>query len=135
MDGLSPEHAGPGAFVHVRVLAVEDNAFNRGLLRKMLASLGVRQISMAENGQEAVDALTGGLAFDIILMDIQMPVLNGLDASRIIRGMGHDVPIIALTAHVLESDQHKCRAAGMNGHLSKPYSLKDLKDALRKWCA
>lgn len=135
MDGLSPEHAGPGAFAHVRVLAVEDNAFNRGLLRKMLASLGVRQISMAENGQEAVDALTGGLAFDIILMDIQMPVLNGLDAARIIRGMGHDVPIIALTAHVLESDQHKCRAAGMNGHLSKPYSLKDLKDALRKWCA
>jgi CheY-like chemotaxis protein len=116
------------------VLAVEDNPFNRGLLRKMLGGLGVEEIVMAENGQEALDALAAGQAFDIILMDIQMPVLDGLEATRAIRAMGLDVPIIALTAHVLESDQRKSQEAGMNGHLPKPYSRKDLQDILGKWC-
>jgi PAS domain S-box-containing protein len=123
------------SFADVRVLAVEDNAFNRGLLKKMLSVLGVGEVVMAENGQEAVDAMAGGQAFDIILMDIQMPVLDGLEATRAIRAMGHDVPIIALTAHVLESDQRKSQAAGMNGHLPKPYSLQNLMDTLEKWCA
>jgi CheY-like chemotaxis protein len=123
------------SFTDVRVLAVEDNAFNRGLLKKMLSVLGVGEVGMAENGQEAVDAMAGGQAFDIILMDIQMPVLDGLEATRAIRAMGHDVPIIALTAHVLESDQRKSQAAGMNGHLPKPYSLQNLMDTLEKWCA
>ncbi|HCU68427.1 MAG TPA: hypothetical protein DGF30_04210 [Desulfomicrobium sp.] len=135
VQGLPQDVAGEGAYAGVRVLAVEDNAFNRGLLRKMLGTLGVTRVAMAENGQEAVDALAGGQAFDIILMDIQMPVLDGLDATRAIRAMGLGVPIIALTAHVLESDQQKSREAGMNGHLPKPYSLKDLRDTLAKWCA
>ena len=123
-----------GSFSAVRVLAVEDNPFNRGLLRKMVGSLGVETLVMAENGQEAVDALAGGQEFDIILMDIQMPVLDGLEATRAIRAMGLDVPIIALTAHVLESDQRKSQEAGMNGHLPKPYSRDDLRDMLAKWC-
>jgi CheY-like chemotaxis protein len=67
-------------------------------------------------------------------MDIQMPVLDGLEATRAIRAMGLDVPIIALTAHVLESDQRKSRESGMNGHLPKPYSRNDLQDMLVKWC-
>jgi CheY-like chemotaxis protein len=124
----------PPSLSGVRVLAVEDNPFNRGLLRKMLGGLGVEEIVMAENGQEALDALAAGQAFDIILMDIQMPVLDGLEATRAIRAMGLDVPIIALTAHVLESDQRKSQEAGMNGHLPKPYSRKDLQDILGKWC-
>jgi PAS domain S-box-containing protein len=123
------------SFAGVRVLAVEDNAFNRGLLKKMLGTLGVGEVVMAENGQQAVDAMAAGQVFDIILMDIQMPVLDGLDATRAIRAMGHDLPIIALTAHVLESDQRKSLDAGMNGHLPKPYSLRDLVDMLGKWCA
>jgi CheY-like chemotaxis protein len=135
VQGLPQDVAGEGAYADVRVLAVEDNAFNRGLLKKMLGNLGVTRVTMAENGQEAVDALAGGQAFDIILMDIQMPVLDGLDATRAIRAMGLEVPIIALTAHVLESDQQKSREAGMDGHLPKPYSLKDLRDTLAKWCA
>ena len=134
LAGSSREDADQGVFADVRVLAVEDNAFNRGLLKKMLATLGVSRVAMAENGQEAVEALAGGQVFDIILMDIQMPVLDGLDATRAIRVMGHDVPIIALTAHVLESDQEKSREAGMNGHLPKPYSLQELKDTLTRWC-
>jgi signal transduction histidine kinase/ActR/RegA family two-component response regulator len=122
------------SFADARVLAVEDNPFNRGLLRKMLGSLGVADVVMAENGQEALDALVAGQEFDIILMDIQMPVLDGLEATRAIRAMGLDVPIIALTAHVLESDQRRSREAGMNGHLPKPYSRNDLQDMLVKWC-
>ncbi len=131
-----PETQGEGgkrSFADMRVLAVEDNPFNRSLLKKMLGALGVGEVVMAENGQEAVDALAGGQVFDIILMDIQMPVLDGLDATRAIRAMGHDVPVIALTAHVLDADQRKSREAGMNGHLPKPYSLRNLMDILEKW--
>mgnify|MGYP001402621636 CR=1 FL=1 len=126
---------GPRSFGHVRVLAAEDNAFNRGLLVKMLRNLGIGDITLVENGQQAVDALAAGQAFDIVLMDIQMPVLDGLEAARRIRSMGLDVPIIALTAHALESDQIKSREAGMSGHLAKPYGLQDLVETLGAWCA
>ena len=134
-EAVPQGEAGKRSFPGVRVLAVEDNAFNRSLLKKMLAALGVEKVGMAENGQEAVDALAGGERFDIVLMDIQMPVMDGLEATRAIRAMGHDVPIIALTAHVLEADQRKSREAGMNGHLPKPYSLRNLEDTLETWCA
>ena len=123
------------SFEHVRVLAVEDNPFNRGLLVKMLKNLAVRDVFLAENGQEAVDALSEGTTFDIVLMDIQMPVMDGLEATRRIRAMGLDVPIIALTAHALESDQRKSLEVGMNGHLAKPYRLQDLDELLGTWCS
>ena len=128
------EAGGPRSFGHVRVLAAEDNAFNRGLLMKMLDNLGIGEITLVENGQQAVDALAAGRTFDIVLMDIQMPVLDGLEAARKIRAMGLDVPIIALTAHALESDQIKSREAGMSGHLAKPYRLQDLVETLGAWC-
>ena len=128
------EEARPRSFAHVRVLAAEDNAFNRGLLMKMLKNLGIVDITLVENGQQAVDALAAGMSFDIVLMDIQMPVLDGLEAARRIRAMGLGVPIIALTAHALESDQVKSREAGMSGHLAKPYSLQDLVETLAAWC-
>jgi CheY-like chemotaxis protein len=123
------------SFGRVRVLAAEDNPFNRGLLVKMLNTLNVRDIHMVENGQDAVDALAAGQAFDIVLMDIQMPLMDGLEATRQIRAMGLSVPIIALTAHALESDQRKSLEAGMNGHLPKPYRLQDLVETLGTWCS
>jgi len=123
------------SFGHVRVLAAEDNPFNRGLLVKMLNSLDVSEIHMVENGQDAVDALAAGQTFDIVLMDIQMPRMDGLEATRRIRAMGLNVPIIALTAHALESDQRKSLEAGMNGHLAKPYRLQDLVETLGTWCS
>ncbi len=123
------------SFVCVRVLAAEDNPFNRGLLMKMLRSLNVSEIHMVENGQDAVDALAAGQDFDIVLMDIQMPLMDGLEATRKIRAMELNVPIIALTAHALESDQRKSLEAGMNGHLAKPYRLQDLVETLEKWCS
>ncbi len=121
-------------FAGVRVLAVEDNPFNRGLLVKMLRSLEVKDIILAENGQEAIDTLAGGQDFDIVFMDIQMPVMDGLEATQRIRAMGLELPVIALTAHALESDQRKSLEAGMNGHLAKPYRLQDLIETLGTWC-
>jgi PAS domain S-box-containing protein len=121
------------SFGHVRVLAAEDNPFNRSLLMKMLSSLNVKDVQLVENGREAVDVLAAGQIFDIVLMDIQMPVMDGLEATRKIRAMGLRVPIIALTAHALESDQRKSLEAGMNGHLSKPYCLQDLVETLGTW--
>lgn len=133
-DSAAPaSDAGPG-YEHVRILAAEDNPFNRGLLVKMLKSLQVGEITMAENGREAVEALAGGKTFDLVLMDIQMPVLDGLEATRQIRAMGLAVPVIALTAHALESDQRNCLAAGMDGHLAKPYRLHELTETLEAWC-
>jgi PAS domain S-box-containing protein len=132
---VAPGVVAARSFEHVRVLAVEDNPFNRGLLVKMLKNLKVSDIFLAENGQEAVDALAGGKIFDIVLMDIQMPVMDGLDATRRIRAMGLEVPIIAMTAHALESDQRKSLEAGMNGHLAKPYRLQDLDETLGAWCS
>jgi CheY-like chemotaxis protein len=123
------------SFGHVRVLAAEDNPFNRSLLMKMLSSLKVKDVQLVENGREAVDVLAAGQIFDIVLMDIQMPVMDGLEATRKIRAMGLSVPIIALTAHALKSDQLKSLEAGMNGHLSKPYCLQDLVETLGTWCS
>lgn len=118
---------------NLRVLAAEDNPFNRGLLVKMLNKLRVHAVSVVENGVEAVDLLAAGHVFDIVLMDIQMPVLDGLEATRKIRALGIDVPIIALTAHALESDQQKSVEAGMQSHLVKPYRLQDLTEVLERW--
>ena len=123
------------SFGRLRVLAAEDNPFNRSLLLKMLNSLNVKDVHLVENGQDAVEALAAGQIFDIVLMDIQMPVMDGLEATRKIRAMGLIVPVIALTAHALESDQRKSLEAGMNGHLSKPYSLQDLVETLGTWCS
>jgi len=121
-------------FEGLRVLAAEDNPFNRALLQKMLASLFIGRIELVENGQKAFDALVAEPeGFDIVFMDIQMPVMDGLAACRMIREKGLQLPIIALTAHAMEEDQQKSLDAGMNGHLAKPYRSKDLVTVLRQW--
>jgi PAS domain S-box-containing protein len=139
-DCLKPEAPGPDretlpVFPLVRVLAAEDNPFNRALFRKMLTSLGVARIEIVDNGQVALDMLAVDTDFDIIFMDIQMPVLDGLEAAKAIRTMGLSIPIIAITAHVLDADHLRSMEAGMNGHLLKPYKTQDLVDALRTWCS
>ncbi|GAB6042453.1 hybrid sensor histidine kinase/response regulator [Endothiovibrio diazotrophicus] len=115
------------------VLLVEDNAINRQVAGEMLESLGLR-VSLAHNGREAVEAVAGE-CFDLVLMDVQMPEMDGFEATRRIRGAGgrDDLPIIALTAHAMEGDRERCLTAGMNDHISKPIDPEPLFDTLVRW--
>jgi two-component system, sensor histidine kinase len=119
-----------------RVLVVEDTAVNRIIADEMLRSLGLSSTE-AHNGQEAVE-ITAIHHFDLILMDCQMPVMNGYDATRLIRireqtqGLQR-LPIIALTANAYDDDEGLAKAAGMDAHLPKPYTREQLREALGHW--
>jgi PAS domain S-box-containing protein len=116
-----------------RLLLVEDNLINQKITEKMLGRIGL-STTIANNGQEALDLiLEKKKPFDLILMDIQMPVLNGLDATRQLREAGLLLPIIAMTANVLKGDREICIAAGMNDFIGKPVKLNDLQHTLQKW--
>ena len=116
-----------------RVLLVEDNPVNQQVACAFLA-LAQLDVVVAENGREAVERLRHE-PFDAVLMDMQMPEMDGLTATRLIRalpGCGH-LPIIAMTAGAMESDMQACLAAGMNAHVSKPIDAKQLVRALLAW--
>lgn len=118
------------------VLLVEDNPVNRELAERILAREGCR-VDAAENGAEAV-LLARERRYDLILMDLQMPVMDGLQATRAIRkqeGDGPRVPIIALTANAMPGDREACLRAGMDDHLAKPVRTAELVGALRRWLA
>ena len=112
----------------LRILVAEDNAVNRQLVTALLSKRGHTIVSVV-NGREAVAAVTNG-AFDIVLMDVQMPEMDGLEATAAIRKLeavtGAHVPIIALTAHAMKGDREICVAAGMDEYLSKPINPKQL---------
>ncbi|MBF0272481.1 MAG: response regulator [Magnetococcales bacterium] len=104
----------------LRALLVEDNEINQQVACELLEEEGV-VVSIADNGQEAVDAVQHE-SFDLVLMDVQMPIMDGYAASRAIRADGRfrALPIIAMTANAMAGDREKCMAAGMNDHISKP---------------
>ncbi|MEO8258989.1 MAG: response regulator [Acidobacteriota bacterium] len=108
--------------VRVRILLVEDNAVNQQVAARLLTRRG-HQVTLAENGQVALDRLDRE-TFDLVLMDLQMPVLGGLDATLAIRererASGAHLRIVAMTAHAMNNDRERCLAAGMDGYLSKP---------------
>jgi PAS domain S-box-containing protein len=112
----------------LRILLAEDNAVNRQLVTALLGKRGHTAVNVG-NGREAVAAVVAG-AFDIVLMDVQMPEMDGLEATGAIRKnekvTGDHVPIIALTAHAMKGDREACLAAGMDGYLSKPVNAKEL---------
>jgi two-component system, sensor histidine kinase and response regulator len=115
------------------VLLVEDNPINQKLAITLLERWGHR-VTVAENGQLAVD-LVARQAFDVVLMDMMMPVMDGLDATRLIRalpGAHATVPIVAMTANAMESDRERCLGAGMNDYISKPIRAKELQELLQK---
>ena len=108
-----------------RALVVEDNAVNSLVLCKYLSNMGFK-CTAVENGQEAVDQVKEA-GFDIIFMDCQMPVMDGFEATKEIRGLlGHNIPIIAVSAGVLEKDRQRCFDVGMNDFVEKPISRKAL---------
>lgn len=126
---------GPAAAL--RVLLVEDVAVNRELIGALLAPFEI-EIETAENGQQALDAVCSR-QFDIVLMDVQMPVMDGLAATRAVRALeepaARSVPIIAMTANVLPHQVQKCLDAGMDDHLGKPIDPQALFAALNRWSA
>ncbi|QSR47942.1 hybrid sensor histidine kinase/response regulator [Aeromonas veronii] len=116
-----------------RVLLAEDNRVNQQLIIEYLRRVDA-VVCVVSNGREAVERVAEQ-PFDVILMDLQMPVLDGLDATRQIRKMvdKHDVPIIALTASAMPGDKERCLGGGMNGYVTKPVSKLDLYNNLLQW--
>jgi len=129
---LASSHTFPKARKSLRVLVAEDNLVNQRLASRMLEKMG-DTVVLANNGKEAVTALNQG-AFDVILMDLQMPVLGGIEATAIIREQeettGIHIHIIALTAHAMKGDRERCLNAGMDGYLSKPIQSQKLCELL-----
>lgn len=118
------------------ILGVDDNEINRRVLNAMLKKLGHKMIA-ASSGQEALEVVRSGLNIDLILMDCEMPGMNGFEATESIRHWQYGqaqkpCPIVALTAHILEEHKEKCIEAGMDEHLSKPLHLDDLKEVIGK---
>ena len=116
---------------HTRLLLVEDNEINRQVAIEFLADTGA-EIDIAQNGREALD-LIRQYRFDVVLMDIQMPVMDGLTAASEIRRFDETTPIVAMTAHAMEGDKEKSLEAGMNDHLTKPIEPMKLYEVLAKW--
>lgn len=116
-----------------RILVVEDNAINQQVASETLLHIGL-DVELADNGQKALDKLETQ-TFDLVLMDIQMPVMDGLTATKQIRRQPHlkHLPVIAMTAHAMQGDKEKSLVAGMNDHLTKPIDAEQLKTVLCRW--
>jgi CheY-like chemotaxis protein len=128
---IQPVDTPATSYSGLRVLVVEDNPVNRLLATRLLSRLEV-QAETAEDGERAV-AAASAMAYDLILMDIQMPGVDGLQATRAIRVCGQGNPrIVALTARVSPEDHAECLAAGMNDFLAKPLRLDSLRSVLAK---
>ena len=127
----APAAASVASPANLNVLVAEDNPVNQLVIRKLLEKLGV-SCDVAENGQIAVEKAING-SYPIVFMDCQMPVMDGLEATRQLRLQGYQGVIIALTANAMEGDREMCLAAGMNDFLSKPISRDAVVQALQHW--
>lgn len=129
-----PEPSRPA--ISLRVLLAEDNPVNRIVTVRLLQKDG-HDVEAVEDGRKALDRLTdGGPPFDLVLMDVQMPDLDGLDATRAFREQerpGARLPIIALTAHAMKGDRERCLDAGMDDYLAKPLQAVELRECLERW--
>jgi CheY-like chemotaxis protein len=129
--GVEDERVATAAAPGKRVLLVEDNPINALLARALLAREGC-EIDHASGGGEAIAAVKVG-AYDLILMDMRMPGLSGVETAGAMRALGVETPIVALTANAFEDDRHACLAAGMNDFLVKPMSPDALRAMLSRW--
>ena len=114
-----------------RILLAEDNVANRQVALGILEKLGCR-VDAVENGAEVLNALKAA-SYDLVLMDVQMPVMDGVETTRRIRESASEIPVIAVTAHAMSGDREAFIRAGMNDYLSKPVSVQSVGDMLKKW--
>ena len=119
-----------------RILVVEDNAINQKVAQGLLKKFGVK-VELAANGEEALTSLES-LPFDLVLMDCQMPVMDGYEATQKIRDsqskvLNRDIPIVAMTANTMEGDRDKCLAIGMNDFIPKPITPNKVQEILYRW--
>ncbi|MGD8110019.1 response regulator [Vibrio sp. TRT 17S01] len=125
-------------FSNVNVLLTEDNEINQQIAIELMEGKGL-SVTVANNGQEALNQLQSSIKqppFDIIFMDLQMPVMDGYEASKQIRSQPEydDIPLIAMTAHAMVEERDRCLKLGMNDHVSKPIDPEVLFQTIRKWC-
>jgi len=125
------ERVKASGYLSGKVLLAEDNKDNQELLLLYLNRMGI-DVTVVTNGQLAIEAVRDK-DFDLILMDMQMPVMGGLEATELIRKKGYDVPVIALTANAMKEDKVRCYEAGCNGFLSKPVDASILSETLEKY--
>ncbi len=116
----------------LRILLAEDNVVNQKLATRLLEKMG-HSVSVAEDGKKALETMAQGI-FDLVMMDVQMPVMDGFEATRIIRnqelGTGTHVPIVAMTAHAMKGDREECLQSGMDGYVSKPIDTQELYETI-----
>ena len=125
----------PGDF---RILVAEDNSISTKVIRGMLGKLNL-QPDTASNGEEALNAMKAK-PYDLVLMDCEMPVLDGFSATEQLRAWEAEekrprTPVVALTAHILSEHKERARAVGMDGHMSKPVELSQLRELIEHWIA
>lgn len=138
LDDAATERPGVDAqsLAGLRVLLVEDHPINQEIALRLLSSRGA-QVDVAANGQEGLDRLLahGPTAYDLVLMDLQMPVLDGLSATRKLRELPEfdALPVLAMTAHALAEERAQCTAAGMQGHIAKPLDVNRLVRELQRY--
>jgi CheY-like chemotaxis protein len=131
---VTTEEAAP---LDAKILLVEDNPINQMVAQKMLEKLGLKA-AQANNGVEALTMLDKE-AYDLVLMDCQMPEMDGFDATREIRKLDiksinqHAIPIVAMTANVMSGDRERCMEVGMDDYIGKPVQRDQLESVLRKW--
>jgi CheY-like chemotaxis protein len=133
-DGTDASHAsGPDLGLHV--LVAEDNIVNQKVARRMLERWGCR-VDVVGDGRQALEAVAR-VAYDLVLMDVQMPEMDGFDATAAIRRReartGRRTPIIAMTAHVMDGDRDRCIGAGMDDFVAKPMTAQALLQAVSRW--
>jgi signal transduction histidine kinase/CheY-like chemotaxis protein len=130
---VAPEAAlPPWPLAGLSLLLAEDNEINADIGREILELYGAR-VDLAVNGAEAIRRVQGG-GYDAVLMDMQMPVMDGLSAARALRDAGYTLPILALTANALSADRVAALEAGMNDHITKPLDARVLAETIRRWC-
>ncbi len=117
---------------HVKILIAEDNKLNALVAAKLLNKIGIENIDFATNGREVIQKIHD-VDYDLILMDCQMPIYDGYEATKELRSLGIRTPIIALTASVSDEDVEECFNAGMNNHLSKPIQINQLQEVVNKY--